>query len=160
MTKSDKSSKVQEVVSTFKLLAEIPTIKSAEFVRENDDQYLVRTNTSARSYSTNSRTTSRPSIKVIQNANPEKFPDLHWINAGSNIDSNLDPIKAVFSSHPSSQDKIKSRSVILRQSKNDKGQDQRFVELWQQERMLRSVNVTEAHGPFYTDGKTLIMCRC
>lgn len=162
MTKSIDSSKVQEVVSAFKVLAEIPTIKSAEFIQENHNRYLVRTNTSARSYATNSRTTSRPHITVNQSADSEKLPETQWISAGSNIDSNADPIKAIFSSHPlygkASKDSTKPRTVILRQTKNDKGQDQRFVELWQQERMLKSVNVTEAHGPFYTDGELLVTC--
>lgn len=164
MTRSKEISKAQEVVSAFKLLAEIPTIKAAEFVRESDDQYLVRTSTTARSYSTNSRTTGRPNVTVNHDANPDKLPETRWVSSGSNIDSNADPIKAMFSSHPSygkgSQDSTKSRTVILRQSKNDKGQDQRFVELWQQERMLKSVNVTEAHGPFYTDGKMLGISNC
>lgn len=156
ISSDDESHRVQKAVSNFRLLAEIPTIKSAEFIRESDDEYLIRTNTTARSFSSNSRTTSRPHFTLNLYTNNLKT---RWISAESNIDTNIDPIKAIFSSHPlhSKSSKV-ARTVILRQCKNDKGQDQRFVELWQMERILKSVNVTEAHGPFYTDGEMLAIC--
>jgi acylaminoacyl-peptidase len=43
-------------------------------------------------------------------------------------------------------------TAILRET-NSAGDKRRFVEIWDGERLEASVNVTKAHGVFYTDGE-------
>ena len=43
-------------------------------------------------------------------------------------------------------------TAILRET-NSTGDKKRFVEIWDGERLEASVNVTKAHGVFYTDGE-------
>jgi len=43
-------------------------------------------------------------------------------------------------------------TTILRET-NSAGDKKRFVEVWEGERLEASVNVTKAHGVFYTDGE-------
>jgi hypothetical protein len=45
-------------------------------------------------------------------------------------------------------------SAILCET-NSAGDKKRFVEIWEGERLEASVNVTKAHGVFYTDGESL-----
>ncbi len=43
-------------------------------------------------------------------------------------------------------------AAVLRET-NSAGDKKRFVEVWEGERLEASVNVTKAHGVFYTDGE-------
>lgn len=45
-------------------------------------------------------------------------------------------------------------TAILRETSS--GDKKRFVEIWDDERLEASVNVTKAHGAFYTDGEPLV----
>ncbi|UZJ54196.1 hypothetical protein CBS101457_003516 [Exobasidium rhododendri] len=142
-TSQEGSANIIAAVETFKRLAEIPSVSSAEALPCQDKigAVDVRLTLSARSYATSSRTTQHCSLRVAGG-------EVVSHTSSPAVSTSDNTIKATFSSLPHVST---GRNVILRESSSTGDKERkRTVELWKGERCLVSVDVTKHHGAFNT----------
>jgi hypothetical protein len=143
---SFESSNVLTAVESFKTLAEIPSVSSAEIYRCPDEEasFEVGLSLSARSYATLARTNQKIGLKIASN-------EVVSYVCSPSIDVADDTIKAKFTSS-TSQGGCRY-TVVLRETAKDK---KRSVELWRKERRVKYVDVSSCHGEFNTTGESLV----
>jgi hypothetical protein len=133
---------LQEAASLYECLAEMPTIAKAEFVGLCDEMVVLTLN-----YKDHARMTTSQRVLHIPTESAESGSALSCATQGL-AGVPVDPaVKLDFAMHSDSCSR-----VILREETVE-GKKRRFVEVWINATREYSIEVTDSHGSFCTDGQ-------
>ncbi|KAH9991913.1 alpha/beta-hydrolase [Russula vinacea] len=118
-------------------LSSIPVYASARFLSDK----VVQVVSSSQDHSRNAKRTTSKTFFLKSNRSDGTFTVI------ASPSQDVSPEVVASASSPSGK-----LTAILRET-NTAGDKRRFVEIWDGDRLEASVNVTKAHGVFYTDGE-------
>lgn len=133
---------LQAAASLYECLAEMPTIAKAEFVGLSDDMVVLTLN-----YKDHATMATSQRVLHIPTESAERGSSRTCLNQGL-AGVAVDPaIKLDFAVHSDSLSRVRLREQTV------EGKTRRFVEVWLDVTREYSIEVTESHGSFCTDGQ-------